>query len=57
MLNADKVTEIFCISDDFCKFFDNMTEKYTLKSENKRTYHRDSAISKADISRFRLSVP
>ena len=38
-------------------FFDNMTEKYTLKSENKRTYHRDSAISKADISRFRLSVP
>jgi len=26
-----------------------MTAKYTLKSKNKRTYHRDSTISKAEI--------
>ncbi len=36
MLTADKVTELFCMADDFCKFFDKMTEKYTLKSGNKR---------------------
>ena len=36
MLTADKVTALFCMADDFCKFFDKMTEKYTLKSENKR---------------------
>lgn len=30
MLTADKVTELFCMADDFCKFFDKMTAKYTL---------------------------
>ena len=49
MLTADKVTELFCMADDFCKFFDKMTEKYTLKSENKRTCHRDSTMSKTEI--------
>jgi hypothetical protein len=24
MITEDKVTEIFCIADDFCKFFDAM---------------------------------
>ena len=32
MITEDKVTELFCIADDFCKFFDAMMEKYTLKS-------------------------
>ena len=27
---------IFCIADDFCKFFDAMMEKYTLKADKKR---------------------
>ena len=31
MITEDKVTELFCIADDFCKFFDAMMEKYTLK--------------------------
>ena len=26
MLTADKVTELFCMADDFCKFFDAMME-------------------------------
>ena len=30
MLTEDKVTEIFCMADNFCKFFDAMTAKYTL---------------------------
>ena len=28
MFTEDKVTEIFCMADDFCRFFDAMMEKY-----------------------------
>jgi len=35
MFSEDKVTEIFCLADEFCNFFDKMTAKYTLKSEKK----------------------
>ena len=30
MITEDKVTETFCIADDFCKFFDAMMIKYAL---------------------------
>ena len=43
------VTEIFCMADDFCKFFDAMVAKYTLKPTGKRKYHRDSTMSKAEV--------
>lgn len=49
MITEDKVTELFCMADDFCKFFDAMMEKYTLKSDKKRRYHRNSTMSKAEI--------
>lgn len=49
MIAEDKVTELFCMADDFCKFFDAMMKKYTLKSDNKRAYHRDSTMSKSEI--------
>ena len=49
MITEDKVTELFCIADDFCKFFDSMMEKYTLKADKKRQYHRKSTMSKAEI--------
>ena len=49
IITEDKVTELFCMADDFCKFFDAMMENYTLKSAKKRRYHRDSTMSKADI--------
>ena len=49
MLTEDKVTEIFCMSDDFCKFFDAMTAKYTLKPIGKRKYHRNSTMSKVEV--------
>lgn len=32
MITEDKVTEIFCMIDYFCEFFDAMIAKYTLKS-------------------------
>ena len=37
------------MADDFCKFFDAMTIKYTLKSIGKRKYHRNSTMSKAEV--------
>ena len=49
MTTEDKVTEIFCMADDFCKFFDAMVAKYTLKPTGKRKYHRDSTMSKAEV--------
>ena len=49
MITEDKDTELFCMADDFCKFFDAMMKKYTLKSDNKRAYHRDSTMSKSEI--------
>ena len=49
MLTEDKIAELFCMADDFCKFFDTMMEKYMLKSDKKRHYHRDSTMSKAEI--------
>ena len=49
MITEDKVTEIFCIADDFCKVFDAQMEKYTIKSNTKRRYHREFTMSKAEI--------
>ena len=40
MFTEDKITEIFCMADDFCKFFDAMTAKYVLKPAGKRKYTR-----------------
>ena len=49
MFTEDKVTEIFCMADDFCRFFDEMMEKYTLRDPKKRKYHRDGTLSKAEV--------
>ena len=49
MITEDKITEIFCMADDFCKFFDAITAKYTLKPTGKRKYHRSSTLSKAEV--------
>lgn len=49
MLTEDKVTELFCMADDFCKFFDAMMEKYTLQLDKKRRYHRNSTMAKSEI--------
>ena len=46
-LTEDKVTELFCIADDFYKYFDTMMEKHTIKAPSKRKYHRDGTLSKA----------
>ena len=50
MLTEDKVTELFFMADEFCKFFDWMMARYTLKNAGKRPYHRETTLSKAESS-------
>lgn len=51
MFTDDKITEIFCLADDFCKYFDNQVKKYMLSDQttSKRKYHREPTMSKAEI--------
>ena len=32
MISEDKVTELFCMTDDFCRFFDSMKIYVTVSS-------------------------
>ena len=45
MNTEHKVTEIFCITDDFCKVFDAQMAKFSFKAERKRKYQRESSTS------------
>ncbi len=49
MISKSKVIELFCMTSGFCKFFDAMMTKYTLKSTTKRTYHCASELSTSRI--------
>ena len=49
MITGDKVTKIFCMVVDFCKCFDVMAAKCTLKPTGQRKYHRNSMISKVEV--------
>ena len=33
MLSDGKITEIFCLAEDFCKFFNNTVKKHSLESK------------------------
>lgn len=39
MSSDDKITEIYCMADDFCKFFDSTVKKYSLE-ENDGINHK-----------------
>ena len=52
MFTGSKVTEIYCLADDFCKFFDSLLERYslsTVSSVSKRHYYRSPKMSKSEI--------
>ena len=51
MLYEDKVTEIFCLADEFCKFFDAQQEKSMLKApqDGKRHRRKPNRMSDAEI--------
>ena len=40
MLSEDKVTEIFCLADEFCNFFDTQQEKSMLTAPQDGKKHR-----------------
>ena len=49
MLSRDKITEIFCIADDFCKEFDSNMKEMTLKADGKKHRNRKASLSDAEI--------
>lgn len=49
MITEDKVTEIFCILDDFCKVFDVQMGKHTIKDNTSHRFHREFTLSKAEV--------
>ena len=42
MSTEDKITEIYCMADDFCKVFDAQMKKYTILAQNKRKNKLDA---------------
>lgn len=49
-VHENKAAELFCMADAFCKFFDALVEKHTLKPDKRRRYHHDSTISEAEVT-------
>ncbi len=49
MLSSDKVSEIFCIADDFCKEYDVNIEKNSLRADGKRHRRRKGQLSDSEI--------
>jgi hypothetical protein len=55
MLIADKVNEIFCIADDFCKEFDKNIEKNSLRADGKKHRKRKGQMSDSEIMTILIS--
>ena len=50
MITADKITQIFCAVDEFCKEFDKEIDKKSLmSSDGKRRRYRKASLSDSEI--------
>jgi hypothetical protein len=52
MFTEDKITEIYCIADDFFKLFNDQMKKHVIPDGNilpKRRYHRESIMSQTEV--------
>ena len=50
MITKDKITEIFCIADDFCKEFESEIDKIGLPNDSKCKHRRRKwRMSKSEI--------
>ena len=52
MFTEDKITEIYCIADDFFKLFNDQMKKHAIPDGNiprKRKYHRESTMSETEV--------
>lgn len=56
MVAEGKITEIFCMADDFCKFFDTMVVENTLKAVKEIMCHRDFTMSQRQKSQFSFTI-
>ena len=59
MISRDKVTEIFCIIDEFCKFFEaENVEKLLITSDDRRHRRRSASMSDSEImTRMESQMP
>ena len=51
-IDGDKITEIFCMADDFCRVYDrfiNANGLAPVRDRSKRKYHRDGKLSDAEV--------
>ncbi len=48
MFSESKVTEIYCMADDFCKEFAKVQEKYMVEDKKKRHRNKPNRMSDAD---------
>jgi len=50
MLTDDKIIEIFCMADDFCKLFSQEIKKHQLSpNDSKKRRHRSHEMSDSEI--------
>jgi len=49
MISNDKITEIFCLIDDFCKEFSTILDKHSLEGKNKRIRNRKFKMSNSEV--------
>ena len=50
MLSDGKITEIFCMADDFCQFFNETVKKHTLEeNDGKKHRNKPNKLSDAEI--------
>ena len=49
MLSDDKITEIYCMADDFCKFFDEMVKKHSFRVSDRKSHrNKPNRLSNAE---------
>ena len=56
----DKITEIFCMADDFCHIYDRFIKINGLapkRDKSKRKYHRNTYQGGTDILAFIVPLP
>ena len=49
MFSESKVTEIYCMADDFCKEFALQQEKYMVEDKNHKHRNKPNRMSDAEI--------
>ena len=48
MLSTDKITEIYCMADDFCKIFDETVKRHSV-SDGKKHRNKPNRLSDAEV--------